>query len=153
MSAFQTCFHDIEEDVMHTHVDGHFTFMFATNSLHHLGTMLEIPYQVIPQVLYSLIGDESMPGQLSTYSRFWLYSSTLGLFSQSRIISIFRLRFEYFVAKEVVCKTCNVSSIYGTPLKIENSMSLSISKNVTHLIKCDTFVAISGNSLSAFSST
>ena len=49
MGAFQTCYHDIEEDALHTHEDGHVSHVLATNLLHLLGTMREMPYQIIPQ--------------------------------------------------------------------------------------------------------
>jgi hypothetical protein len=75
-----------------------------------------------------------MPGQLSTSFNppFVLCSSTLGLFSQARIISISHGAFGSFVAKEDVCNPSNASSIPGTPSNIANSVSLSISGKVTN---------------------
>ena len=101
-----------------------------------------------PTVLYSLIGDEPIPGQLSTlvnYS-FELLSSRFGLFSHALIISISRGALGTLDAKEVVYKPSKISSTPGIPSNIANSISSSISGSVTELSICEISVSFSGNS-------
>ena len=104
-----------------------------------------------PTVLYSLIGDEPMPSQLSTLvnSSFALLSSRFGLFAHALIISISHGALGSLDAKEVVCKPSNMSSTPGLPSNIANSVSSSISGSVTELSICEISIALLGNYSSA----
>ena len=108
-----------------------------------------------PTVLYSLIRDEPMPGQLSTLvnSSFVLLSSGFGLFAHALIISISHGALGSLDAKEVVCKPSNMSSTPGIPSNIVNYVSSSISGRLTELSICEISVAFSGNSSTTSKST